>query len=205
MPFSLDELVLRPYVQWALDDELIKISQGGAPTGNVPQGPPPEQSPAHQVVSPNIQQIDPRTAHSTPTLQPPPGYVYAPDLGAFVPNPQDPGWIAQQQAIEALRNKAWFDQGQQSQVQQAAQQQLDQAAGQNMEAAAQQAQAEQQQQQVGQQADAEAQMTAAKEEGKQVADAAGAPPNQGQPEYSRPKRKQRSPKEDKGVVIRVGK
>jgi hypothetical protein len=208
--FSLDQIAIRPIVIAAFDDEMDKIAGAQAPAGDV-QAPAPEQAPAHQIVSPDIKQLDPRTAHSTPILEPPPGYVYAPELGSFIPNPQDPGWIAQGQAIEALRNKAWFDQGQQQQVQQAAQGQLDQAASQNLEAAAQEQQQAQQQQQVEQAANTEATLEAAKQEGKQMADAAGAPPNQGQPEYvgaqqaaQGPRRKPK-PKEDKGVVIRVGK
>lgn len=204
MSFSVDQISIRPIVVAAFDDEMDKIARGQGPAGSVQEA-SPDQAPAHQILSPDIKQLDPRTAHSTPILQPPPGYVYAPELGAFIPNPQDPGWIAQAQAIEALRNRAWFAQGQQQQVQQSAQAQLDQAASQNIEEAQAQEQQQQQQQQVAQAADAQAQISAAKAEGKQVADAVGAPPNLGQPEYVGAKQTRQGPRGAKGVVIKVGK
>jgi hypothetical protein len=107
-----------------------------------------EESPAHGVVASRINQLDPRRAVSIPVLQPPPGYVYAPELASFIPNEQDPGWMPQETAIDASKNKGWYDQGQQDVVTGQAQQQLDSQVEEDVNAQAMQQQAIQQQQQI---------------------------------------------------------
>lgn len=116
------------------------VQQDHAATG---EDIPVESAPAHGVVASRVNQLTPRRAVGIPVLQPPPGYVYSPELASFVPNEQDPGWVSQEQAIEAARNKGWYDQGQRDVAVQQAQAELDSRA----EAGIQQAQMQQAQMQ----------------------------------------------------------
>lgn len=175
------------------------MMQGGAQNEASPQGETWENEalPAHGVVASRVQQLDPRRAVAIPVMQPPPGYVYDPNLASFVPNQQDPGWLAQAQALEAARNKGWYDQGQQDVVAGQAQQQLDDEAT----AGVQQALAEDQQvaddQSMQQAAKAEAMMSAAKKEvSGQGAKPAAEP---------KPKPKPKADASGKGVSIQIGK
>lgn len=129
-----------------------------------------EASPAHGVIASRIQQLDPRRAVVVPVMEPPPGYVYSAELASFVPNEQDPGWMAQQEAIEAARNKGWYEQGQQDVVQGQAQQQLDETANAQVEQAAMEDQQAQQQVAMQQQAQQVAMMAGAKHQAKNQAD-----------------------------------
>lgn len=160
-----------------------------------------EAMPAHGVVASRIQQLDPRRAVGIPVMQPPPGYVYNPELASFVPNEQDPGWIAQSQVVEAARNKGWYDQGQQDVVTSQAQQQLDQQAGQGIQQSMMQEQAMQQQAALQQQAQQQAILAAAREQGRQRARA-----SLGQEPVSdrRVPARKVDGKKGKGVVIQVG-
>lgn len=161
-----------------------------------------ESMPAHGVVASRIQQLDPRRAVGIPVMQPPPGYIYNPELASFVPNEQDPGWIAQSQVIEAARNKGWYDRGQQDVVAAEAQQQIDQQATQGIQQAMMQEQAAQQQAALQQQAQMQATLAAAREKGR-----ASARMSLGQePVGDRrvPREQAVAGKKGKGVVIQVG-
>lgn len=174
------------------------LLQGGVQNEASPQGEVWENEalPAHGVVASRVQQLDPRRAVAIPVMQPPPGYVYDPQLASFVPNQQDPGWLAQSQVLEAARNKGWYEQGQQDVVAGQAQQQLDADA----EAGVQQALAEDQQmaedQQVQQAAQDQAMMSAAKKE----VSGQGAPGA-----VPKPKSKPKADVSAKGVSINIGK
>lgn len=160
-----------------------------------------ESMPSHGVVASRIQQLDPRRAVGIPVMQPPPGYVYNPELASFVPNEQDPGWVAQSQVIEAARNKGWYDQGQQDVVTSQAQQQIDQQAGQGIQQAVMQDQAMQQQAALQQQAQMQATLAAAREKGRVSARMSLGQEPAGD---RRVPREQVAGKKGKGVVIQVG-
>ena len=70
-----------------------------------------EAAPAHGVVGTKIEQYGPKQARGIPMILPPPGYIYDQELAAFVPDPNNPGWMQAEQAMEAARNKAFYDQG----------------------------------------------------------------------------------------------
>lgn len=144
-------------------DELEKIAQaigaGGTPqatgdaapagelSGAVQRGAEGEEeaSPAHGVVAARVEQLDDKKARGTPVIQPPPGFVYAPELQAFVPSPESPGWMAAEEAAEAAMARSFYEQGQQDAAIGQAQAELDQRAAVDAEqAVAQQAMAEQQ-------------------------------------------------------------
>lgn len=166
--------------------ELEKIAQGpmaadpqaGMLAGGVQQGPSPmsveevpvESPPAHGVVASRVNQLTPKRALGIPVLQPPPGYVYNPELASFVPNEQDPGWMSQQQAMEAARNKGWYDQGQQDVATQQAQQELDSRADMGIQQAQQESAQMQQMAMMQQAAAQQAAMAEAKQQGKIRAD-----------------------------------
>lgn len=104
-----------------------------------------EPTPASGVVGAKIETKSEKEAKGTPILQPPPGYVFAPDLQAFVPDMNQPGWMPEQQAMQAQNNKGYYDAGAQDTVTQQAQQNLDGQVQQQADAAQQQQMAEQQQ------------------------------------------------------------
>jgi hypothetical protein len=134
--------------------ELEKIAQFTAGPG----APPPaqaeaeeipveegEEPPAHGVLGARVEQLDKKKARGIPIIQPPPGFVYAPDLAAFVPDPSQPGWMTMLQAEAAQSNKGYYDQGQHDLLAGQAQANVDQQVDQQNMAAQQQAEAEQQQ------------------------------------------------------------
>ena len=152
--------------------------QAGMLAGGVQQGPAPvaseevpvESAPAHGVVASRVNQLTPKRAIGIPVIQPPPGYVYSPELASFVPNEQDPGWMAQQQAIEAARNKGWYDQGQQDVATQQAQAELDSRADAGIQQAQQEQMQMQQMAQMQQAAQQQAMMAEAQRQGRINAD-----------------------------------
>jgi hypothetical protein len=104
-----------------------------------------EEPPAHGVLGARVEQLDKKKARGIPIIQPPPGFVYAPDLAAFVPDPSQPGWMTMLQAEAAQSNKGYYDQGQHDLLAGQAQANVDQQVDQQNMAAQQQAEAEQQQ------------------------------------------------------------
>lgn len=72
---------------------------------------PLEPSPAHGVVASRVEQLSETHARGIPVIQPPPGYTYAPELQQFVPNMEDPAWMRVEQAAEAARKQAIYEQG----------------------------------------------------------------------------------------------
>lgn len=152
--------------------------QAGMLAGGVQQGPSPtpseevpvESAPAHGVVASRINQLTPKRAIGIPVIQPPPGYVYSPELAGFVPNEQDPGWMSQMQAIEAARNKGWYDQGQQDVATQQAQAELDSRASAGIQQAQQEQMQMQQMAQMQQAAQQQAMMAEAQRQGRINAD-----------------------------------
>lgn len=168
-----------------------------------------EAAPAHGVVASRITQLDPRRAVGIPVLQPPPGYTYNPDLASFVPNEQDPGWMEQQKAIEAARNKGWYDQGQQDVVAGQAQEQLDAKADADVQQASAESQQQQQHAMMQQAAAQQGMMAEAKEVGKNRADmAAGVVPRPAAKSPASKSKSKSSGKEQKGsgksVTIHLG-
>jgi hypothetical protein len=167
-----------------------------------------EASPAHGVVAARVEQLDDKKARGTPVIQPPPGFVYAPELQAFVPDQSNPGWMQAEEAAEAAKAKSFYDQGQSDLQNQQAQAELDQRA----EAETQQAVAEQQmaaqqqmQQQIQQQATADATTKAvAKEQAKSVASNLKTPDSVTGKKSEGSKSSGDKPK-GKGVTINVGK
>jgi hypothetical protein len=119
-------------------------SQHGAMQGTVQQGAEGEEeaSPSHGVVAARVEQLDDKKARGIPVIQPPPGFVFAPELQSFIPDESNPAWIQAEQAAEAAKNKSFYDQGQrdvQGQlVQEAATQQQAQAEAQVMQESMQQ-------------------------------------------------------------------
>jgi hypothetical protein len=205
-------------VMWS---ELEKIAQGEGPggltaapgqqaeagklEGTVAQGPDSEEeaSPAHGVVASRIEQLDDKQARGIPVIEPPPGYVYAPELGAFVPNQGDPGWMSPEMAEEASRNKGWFDAGAEKVQTNRAQEEIDGQVQQQAAASVQQQAAEQQQAAGQQVADQKGMEAAAVEQAKQQAilGAAQTPPSiAGVPELQSP-----GGRRSKGVTIKIGK
>jgi len=84
-----------------------------------------EEAPAHSIVGVNVDLLDKKRAKGYPIIQPPPGFVFVPDLQSFIPDPNQPGWMSAQEAMEAARNKSYYDAGQQDVVAQQAQQTMD--------------------------------------------------------------------------------
>lgn len=195
-------------------DSMGMAPQAGMLAGSVQQGPAPVQSedipveapPAHGVVASRVNQLNPRRALGIPVLQPPPGYVYSPELASFVPNEQDPGWMAQQQAIEAARNKGWYDQGQQDVATQQAQAELDSRADAGIQQAQQQDMQAQQMAQMQQAAQQQAMMEEAKRAGRIRADVASGvvPRPTAQPAPRRAKAKSNASGGGKNVTIQLG-
>ncbi len=138
-------------------------SDGASPQGEVQQGGQQqmqqsedqpqediEQPPAHGIVGTKVEQDGARFARGIPVIQPPPGFTYEPELHAFVPDPSNPGWMQAEQAMEAARNKSYYEQGSMDQNAQQAQQQMDQQVDQRAQMALQEnAQVQQQQAQMG--------------------------------------------------------
>lgn len=169
-----------------------------------------EAAPAHGVVASRVTQLDPRRAVSIPEIQAPPGYVYSSDLAAFVPNPSDPGWMSVRDAMEAARNKGWYQAGQQDTVTQQAQQSLDDQVQADVEQDQMNQMQAQQQGMMQQAADQEGMMTQAKEQAKQNVNPKPQPAPKSQsakkPSSSKkaPAKKSEGKSEGKGVTIRIG-
>jgi hypothetical protein len=208
-------------------DELEKIAQEGPPQQTSPEqqvggelqdgvqndAGGGEASPAHGIVASRIEQLDPKTARGIPVLQPPPGFIYSPELVAFVPDENDPGWMAAQQAVEAARNKGWYDQGQEDVQTQQAQQEVDTQAQQQVDqVAAEEGQAQQQQMMAMQQQEQEGQAMA-KEKAKATMGGlrspegiVGAKPKpKAKPAAKKKKPAEEKPESGKGVTIKIGK
>lgn len=144
------------FVVHAMWTELEKIAMSavgvpgshGALEGGIAAGPSSsaeEASPAYGIVASRVEQLDPKRAHGIPILRPPPGYVYSPELTAFVPDQASPGWMSEQEAMEAARNRSWYEQGQSDLASAEAQQEMDSAVAQQAEGAIIQRQQAQQQ------------------------------------------------------------
>ncbi|NIV36255.1 MAG: hypothetical protein GWN58_44450 [Anaerolineae bacterium] len=170
-----------------------------------------EASPAHGVVASRVEQLDDKKARGIPVIQAPPGYVYAPELQAFIPDQNNPGWVSAEQAAEAAKAQSFYQQGQQDLVQQQAQAEAEQQAA----AQVQQAQQQQAQQQAAAQqqqyADALSQQQLEREYAKQQAQGAvqglQSPEGvTGRPEGgNQEQQRQRPSGGGKGVTIRIGK
>lgn len=105
-----------------------------------------ESDPIAEVLGTEVEQLDQKRARGYPILQAPPGYVFNPELSAFVPDTQQPGWMPEEQVAQAQNNQQFYQQGQQDQQQGSAQQELDQGVEAQAQAlAGQQHQAQQQQ------------------------------------------------------------
>ena len=89
-------------------------------------------SPVAKIIGSSIEKLDDERAHGVPIVEPPPGFVYAPDLQAFIPNEDDPGWMTNPEAMAAEEKASAYQQGQMDTQQQSAQQEADTAAGQAM-------------------------------------------------------------------------
>lgn len=168
-----------------------------------------EASPAHGVVAARVEQLSDTQARGTPVIQPPPGFVFAPELQAFVPDESNPAWMQAEEAAEAAKAKAFYDKGQQDVVQQQAQAELDQRvqadahqALAEQQMAVQQQMAAEQQQAMTQQA---TQQAVAKQQAQSVAENLKAPDSiVGKPPAT--KRTDSSKKSGgKGVTIKIGK
>ena len=197
--------------------ELEKIAAGagtdqqeagqGAPAGelegNVQQGAEgaEEASPAHGIVAARIEQLDDKKARGTPVIQPPPGFVYEPELQSFVPNEEDPGWMQIAEAQEAAKNQAIYAKGQEDMQVSQAQQQMDTQVEQETQQAVAEQEAGQQQAAIQQQATAEATTKeVAQQQAKSVASNLSTPDSiTGSPAP------QRKPASGKGVTIKIGK
>lgn len=156
------------FIAQCLWSELEKISaaeMGDPQSGNLQQG--AEASPAHGVVGVEVEQLDQKRAKGIPVVQPPPGYVYAPELASFKPNEADPGWMTPEQQAAAQENKGWYDQGQMDLSTQRAQQEADTKMTQQVQAANADQQAQQSAAQQQAAMDAEAKQQAVKESVKQ--------------------------------------
>jgi hypothetical protein len=208
--------------------ELEKISQSiaggpmegaeaGEMQGGIQQQPDDaEASPAHGVVAARVEQLSDKRAVGVPVLQPPPGYVYAPELAAFVPNQGDPGWMPEPVAAGALQNKDWYDKGQQDVVQGQAQEAMDMQVSQQAQAQAQQGMMQQQasqqqavmQQMMQQKAMEQTAKDSAKAQSESMVEGLQSPEGiTGRPaEEPRPKKKSKPKKksEDRGVTIKIG-
>lgn len=172
-----------------------------------------EASPAHGVVASRVEQLSNTKARGIPVLQPPPGFVYAPHLQSFVPNPEDPGWMHAEQAAEAAKAQAFYEQGQADLQTQQAQDELDAQAGQQAEQVAAEGMAQQQQQAAEQEASMARPQLEAQEMAKQKAKATmgglKTPEDvRGGGESRKPAAKKTPAKKSgddrKGVTIRIG-
>ena len=103
--------------------------------GAQPQAMPTEEDvvdqgnydPVAEILGTEVETLDEKRARGYPIIQAPPGYVFNPDLSAFVPDMSQPGWMTEEQAAQAQNNQGWFQQGQQTQAADSAQTELDQS------------------------------------------------------------------------------
>jgi len=210
------------HYMWSELEKIANVAQGAAPApgpGDQQSGElegtvqreaegTEEASPAHGVVASRVEQIGDKAARGIPVIQPPPGFVFAPDLQSFVPDPNSPGWMEANQAMEAAKAKAFYVKGQQDLQQQQAQQQIDQTVAQQAEAAASQQAAEQQQavaqQQAAMQAPQEQVEAQAKEQAKAQAKATVGGLKTPQDVSGAQKPSPSSSGPQKGVTVKVG-
>ena len=84
--------------------------------------------PAVKIIGASIDKLDEKRAVGVPIVQPPPGYVYNPELGAFAPNSDDPGWLTEPEAMQAQQSSSAFQAGAQQASAAGAQREADSAA-----------------------------------------------------------------------------
>tara|TARA_Y100000034_G_scaffold135869_1_gene209520 strand:+ start:4525 stop:5346 length:822 start_codon:yes stop_codon:yes gene_type:complete len=120
----------------------------------------PEGNPVAKIIGASVEKLDGRTAHGVPIVEPPPGFVYAPDMQAFVPDSTDPGWMTEPEAMQARETAQAYQQGMSDTQQGVAQGEADQAASQALAQQQQMMTGEQQPQPAVQQAGGPAQPTA---------------------------------------------
>lgn len=170
-----------------------------------------EASPAHGVVASRVEQLSDKKARGIPVLQPPPGMVYAPHLQAFVPDPNDPGWMAAEQAAEAAKAQTFYQKGQEDLQTEQAQAELDTQAATQVQQAAEANAAEQQQQMAQQMAAEQAPQLQMQEEAKAMAKqkakatAGGLKTPDDIAGGQKPSKPATKKPGDKGVTIKIGK
>ena len=153
-----------------------------------------DQDAIAEILGTEIESLDAKRARGYPIIQAPPGYVFNPDLSQFQPDPNQPGWMPEEEAATAQQNQQFYQQGQQDQAQGSAQQELDTSIDQQaQQLAGQQQQAQMQQQQ--QQIQTEKQMQ--KLQTPSAVSGAGSPAS--------PKPKKPKAKAPVGITIKVGK
>lgn len=118
--------------------------EAAPPVGDIDPVGDQRDDPIAQVLGTEVERIDEKRARGYPIIAAPPGYIFNPELAAFVPDTSQPGWMPQDAAGVAQQNQGWYQQGQQDQVQGAAQQEADMQVDQQAQMQAQQAHAEQQ-------------------------------------------------------------
>lgn len=92
-----------------------------------------EESPVQQALGNQIEKTEKNKARGFPILPAPPGYVFNPELQAFMPDMAQQGWMTEQQAAQAQNNQGYYQQGQQAQATQGAQAEADTQAAQRMQ------------------------------------------------------------------------
>ena len=85
-------------------------------------------NPIVEILGASIEKLDDQKAHGIPIVEAPPGFIYNPELGAFVPNSEDPGWMTQPEAMQAQENANAYQAGQQDTQTQVAQSEADRQA-----------------------------------------------------------------------------
>jgi hypothetical protein len=100
-------------------------------------------SPVAKIIGSSVKKINDQRAKGVPIVEPPPGFTYNPELAAFVPNSEDPGWMTNPEAMQAQETQAAHQAGAQQQAQQGAQQEAETQAAQQVQQAQMQQQAEQ--------------------------------------------------------------
>ena len=130
-----------------------------------------EASPSHGVVASRIAQLSDKKARAIPVIAPPPGFVFAPELQSFVPDPNNPAWMDANQAAEAAKAEVFYRKGQQDLQAAEAQAELEGQVAQQIAAIQAQQQAAAQQQQAQQMASLAAPSYAAHAQAKEQAKA----------------------------------
>jgi hypothetical protein len=83
-----------------------------------------DSSPVAGVVGTDIVQQDQHNARGIPVLQPPPGYVFDPDLQSYAPDQNMPGWMTQDGAQAADSHRNAYMKGKQDAVAEKAQHEI---------------------------------------------------------------------------------
>ncbi len=111
---SREDIVLRGRTMaHAFYDEIEKLAEAAVRRERLM----PKESPVQGVLGADVEQEDDKNARAVPVLDPPPGYVFSPELGAFTPDPANPGWMTPEQAEEARKHKLYYDEGYQAAAQ----------------------------------------------------------------------------------------